>query len=135
MDDSTATGGERAQGAGGVHPASWGSQRGGGRSGGRLKPDVKVTIEGDRSHRLGGDVVTLEDMREFLVAHFEYEQQVHVANQDGGDRVLARRRELVDSATQMVVADEFYDGKPWIDLSEQALKLSLIHISEPTRPY
>ena len=55
----------------------------------------------------------------------EYEQQIHVANEDGEDRVLARRRELVDSATQMMVADEFYDGKPWIDLSEQELKKGL----------
>ena len=51
---------------------------------------------------------------------------MHITNQDGGDRVLAKRRELVDSATQMMVADEFYDGKPWVDLSEeerlQALK-------------
>ena len=50
---------------------------------------------------------------------------MHVPNEDGGDRVLARRRELVDSATQMMVADEFYDGKPWIDLSEQELKKGL----------
>ena len=33
-------------------------------------------------------------------------------NQDGRDRVLARRRYMVDSATQMTVAEEFYDGKP-----------------------
>ena len=45
--------------------------------------------------------------------YLEYEQQMHVANEDGGDRVLARRREPVDSATQMMAADEFYDGKPW----------------------
>ena len=32
-----------------------------------------------------------------------------------------RRRELVDSATQMMVADEFYDCKPWVDLSEEEL--------------
>ena len=50
---------------------------------------------------------------------------MHVANEDGGGRVLARRRELVDSATQMMVADELYDGKPWIDLSEQELKNGL----------
>ena len=49
---------------------------------------------------------------------------MHVANEDG-DRVLARRRELVDSATKIMVADEFYDGKPWIDLSEQELKKGL----------
>ena len=36
--------------------------------------------------------------------------------------MLARRRELVDSASQMMVADEFYGGKPWVDLSEQELK-------------
>ena len=39
--------------------------------------------------------------------------------------MLARRRELVDSATQMMVSDDFYDGKPWIDLSEQELKTGL----------
>ena len=50
---------------------------------------------------------------------------MHVANEDGGDCVLARRRELVDLATQMMVADEFYDGTPWIDLSEQELKKGL----------
>ena len=124
MGDYTAAGGARAQGVGGVHPASWGSQRGGGRDGGRLKPDVKVKIGGDRPTRLGGDV-TFEDMREFLVAYLEYEQQMHVANEDGGDMVLARRRELVDSATQMIVADEFYHGKPWIDLSELEIKKGL----------
>ena len=118
IGDSTAAGGMRAQGAGGVHPASWGSRRGGGRAGGGLKPDVKVATAGDRPPRFGGDV-TFDDMREILVAYLEYEQQIHVANEDAGDRVLARRRELVDSATQMMVADEFYDGKPWIDLSEQ----------------
>ena len=90
IDDSTAAGGARAQGAGRVHPASWGSQRGGGRAGGRLKPDVKVTIGGDRPPRLCGDVVTFEDMREFLVAFLEYEQQIRVANEDGGDRVLEK---------------------------------------------
>ena len=61
---------------------------------------------------MGGDVVTFEDMRELFVSYLEYEQQMHVANEDGVDSVLARRRELVDSATQMMVADEFYDGKP-----------------------
>ena len=73
-DYTAAAGGAREQGAGGVHPASWASQRGGGRAGGRLKPDVKVTIGGDRPPRLGGDVVTFEDMREFPVAYLEYEQ-------------------------------------------------------------
>ena len=74
---------------------------------------------------MGGDVVTFEDMRQFLVAFMEYEEQVHVANEDGGDRALAWRRELIDSATQMMVADEFYDGKTWIDLSELELKKGL----------
>ena len=112
MVDSTAAGGGRAQRAGGVHLASWRSQRGGGRAGGRLKHDVKVTIAGDRPPRLGGDVVTFEDMRQVFVSCLEYEQRVYVANEDGVDSVLARRRELVDSATQIMVADEFYDGKP-----------------------
>ena len=39
--------------------------------------------------------------------------------------MLARRRELVDSATQMMFAEEIYDGKPWIDLSEQEQKKGL----------
>ena len=56
-----------------------------------------------------------------------------VANEDGGGRVLARRRELVDSATQMMFADEFYDGKPWIDLSEQELKNCLLYTSPSPR--
>ena len=64
-------------------------------------------------------------MREFLVAYLEYEQQMHVANDNGGDMVLARRRELVDSATQMMVTDKFCKGKPWIDLTEQELKKGL----------
>ena len=125
MNDSTAARGGRAQGAGGVHLASWGSQRGGGRAGGRLKPDVKVPIGGNRPPRLGGDGVTFEDMHESLVAFLKYEQQIRVANEDGGDRVLVRRRELVDSAMQMMDADKIYDGKPWIDLSEQELKKGL----------
>ena len=50
---------------------------------------------------------------------------MHATNEDGGDRVLARRRELVDSATQMMVADEVYDGKPCIDLSEMELTKGL----------
>ena len=51
-----------------------------------------MTIGGDRPPRLGGDVFTLEDLRGFLVAYSEYEQQIHITNQDGGDRVLERRR-------------------------------------------
>ena len=50
---------------------------------------------------------------------------MHITNQDGGDRVLARRRELVNSATQIMLADEFYDGKPWVDLSEEELMQGL----------
>ena len=80
-----------------------------------------MTIGGNRPPRLDGDVVTFEHMREFLVAYSECEQQMHITNQDGGDPVLARRRELVDSATQMMVADEFCDGKLWVDLSEEEL--------------
>ena len=89
------------------------------------EPESKVAIGGDRPPRLGGDVDTFEDMREFLVAYSEYEQQMRITNQDGGDRVLARRRELVDSATRMMMADEFYYGKPWVDLSEEELMQGL----------
>ena len=125
MEDPTAARGVRAQGTGGVCFASWGDPRGAGRAGGRLKPEVKVTIGGDRPLRLGSDVVTFEDMREFLVAYSDYEQKMHITNQDGGDRVLASRRELVDSATERMVADEFHDGKPRVDLSEEGLMQGL----------
>ena len=54
------------QGSGGVYSASWGN--GGGRAGHVLKSGVKVMIEGDKPSKLGGDAVTFEDMREFLVA-------------------------------------------------------------------
>ena len=60
-------------------------------------------------------------MREIVVAYSEYEQHMHITNQDGGDRALAKRRELVDSATHLMVADEFYDSKPWVDLSGEDL--------------
>ena len=100
-------------------------QRGEGRSGGRLKPDVKVTIGGDPPPRLGGHVFTFADMPEFLVVYLEYELLIRVANEDGRDMVLARRRELVDLATQMMVAEEFNNRKVWIDLSEQELKKRL----------
>ena len=88
-----------------------------------------MTIGGDIPPRLGGDVVTFEDMREFLVAYSEYEQQMHISNQDGGDRVLARGRRLVDSETQMMVADEFYHGKRWVDPSEEDLTQGLTGIA------
>ena len=71
---------------------------------------------------MGEDAVTVEDMRAFLVSYLEYEQRVHVPNEHGEDRALARRGELVDSATQIMVDYGFYDGKPWIDLFEQELK-------------
>ena len=64
-------------------------------------------------------------MPEIIVAYSEYVQQMHITNQDGGSRVFARRRELVDLATQMMVANEFYDGKPWVDLSEEELMQGL----------
>ena len=90
---------------------------------------MKRTIGGDRPPRWGGDVVTFEDMREFLVAYSTYEPQMHIINQDGGGRVLARRRELVDSTTQLMVADEFYDGKPWVDLSEEEVMQGLMRFA------
>ena len=64
-----------------------------------------MIIGGDRPPSLGGDVVTFEDMPESLVAHLEYEQQMHVTYEYGGDRTLAKRHKLVDSATQVMVAD------------------------------
>ena len=124
-EDRTAARRAQAQGAGGVHSASWGNPRGGGRAVGGLRPEVKVTMGEDRPPTLGGDVVAFEDMREFLVAYSAYEQQMHITNQDGGDRVLARRREPVDLATQIMVADGFYDGKRWVDLSEEELMQGL----------
>ena len=125
MGDYTDAGEARPQGAGGVHSASFGSPRGGGRAGGRLTSEVKVTIGGNTAPRLGGDVVIFEDMRELLVAYLENGQQMHFTREDGRDRVLARRRELMDSSSQMMVDGEFNDGRPWIDLSQQELKNGL----------
>ena len=76
---------------------------------------------GGRPPKLGGDAATFEDISKFLVAYSEYKQQMRITNQHGGQGVLGRTRELVDSTNQMVVADEFYDGKPWTDLSEEEL--------------
>ena len=61
-------------------------------------------------------------MHEFLVAYSEYEQQVHDTNQDGRDLVPTGKRELVYSAT---LTDEFYDGKPWVDVFEEELMQGL----------
>ena len=70
MNDSTAARGGRAQGAGGVHLASWGSQRGGGRAGGRLKLDGKVTNRGRQTAQVvWGCCYLRRRMREFLVAY------------------------------------------------------------------
>ena len=71
-----------------------------------------MTIGEARRLRLGRDVVTFENIRECIVAYLDYEQQMHVANYYGGDRLLPRRRELVRSATEMMVAEEFCDSKP-----------------------
>ena len=60
---------------------------------------------------MGGDVVSFEHMREFHVAYTEYEQQMKITKKNiVGGRVLARRRDLVDSASQTMVTDEFYDS-------------------------
>ena len=91
MEDPTAVKETRAQGADGVHSARWGNPGGAGRVGGRLKPEIKVTIEGDILPRLGGDIVAFEDIRGFLVVYSESEQQMRITNQHGEDRVLARR--------------------------------------------
>ena len=71
MRDPTAAGGAQGQGDDGVRCAYWGSYRGGGRASGGLKPEIKVTIGGDRPSGLGGDAVTFEDMRELLVCLLE----------------------------------------------------------------
>ena len=70
MKDPTAARGARAQGADGVHSASWGNPRCGGRAGGRLKPEIRVTIGGDRLPRLGD--VTFKNLREFLVTYLQF---------------------------------------------------------------
>ena len=124
MGDSTTASVTRAQGIGGVHPACWGSDGDGDRAGSRLKPNVKVTTGGDTLPRVRGNVVIFENMREIFVAYLDYEQQMHVTNEDG-EEGGSRRRELVDSVTQMMVAGGFYDDKPWIDLSDLELRKGL----------
>ena len=113
MGAPTVSGRARAQDAGGIYSACWGNLRGGGPTSTRLKPNVKVTIAGDRLPRLGGDVATFEATRKFLVAYSEYEHEKLIKNQNGGDPVLARRREI-DLATQRMMVD-VYDGKPWVN--------------------
>ena len=93
MEDPPAARGAQLQGADIIHSAIWGNPRGGGRVRGRLQSKVKVTMGGDKPHKLGSDDVTLEDMREGFVASSEYEQQMHITNEVGRDRVLARRRD------------------------------------------
>ena len=63
MGDPTAAGGARPKGAGRVHSASRGSHTVGGRAGGWLTPEGKLTIEGDDPFRSGCDAATFEDMR------------------------------------------------------------------------
>ena len=57
----------------------------------------------------------------FLFAYSKYKQKTHITNRGGGDRVPARRQQVVYAVTQTMVVDEFYDGKPWVDLSEEEL--------------
>ena len=87
----TTTSGERAQGAGGIHSAGWGKKGDGGRAGGWTKTHAKVTIAGNRPPRLGGDSVSIEDMREILVAYSDYEQHVRISNRDEEYLVRARK--------------------------------------------
>ena len=81
-----------------------------------------MTIEEDKPPMLGSGAEPSK------IAHFYFclkklgkRAGEHITNQDGGDRVLATRRELVDSATQTIVADAFYYGKPRLDLSGEEL--------------
>ena len=74
MANPTAQGGTGSPGTGGVHSAYWGSPRGRVPVGGWLKPDVNQMIETDKLHRLGGYMVTFEDMRHIVVDYSEYDQ-------------------------------------------------------------
>ena len=80
-----------------------------------------MPIAGDRPPRLGGDVDTVENLREVLVVYSEYQQQMCIPNGDGCGPVLARSRELVDSTTPMMVTGEIHNGNRWVDLSEEEL--------------
>ena len=71
-----------------------------------------MTIGRYRPPTLGGDVVIFKDKRKFLVAYVGDKKPINKQMKYGEDRVLARRRELAFSVTQMMVADEFYDGMP-----------------------
>ena len=50
---------------------------------------------------------------------------MHITYQDAGELVLARRQELIDSENLLMVANEFYNGKPRVDLSEEELMQGL----------
>ena len=119
MEDPTGVGRAQAQGDGGVHSASWGNQRGGGRAGGRLQPEVKVPIGRDRPPRLGGDAVIFDDMREFSCCVLGVQAADDYHKPRAKRPVISRKRELVDSTIQILVSNEIYDGKPRVDLSNE----------------
>ena len=57
----------------------------------------------------------------FLCPAPQCKQQMRITYQAGGNWVLARRRSPLDSATQVIVADEVYDDKASADLCEEEL--------------
>ena len=55
----------------------------------------------------------------------EYEQQMGIIFEYGGNKVLAGKRELLDSETHVMVAVKFYDDKATVDLSGEEVTKAL----------
>ena len=113
------------QGDGGVYSEYWGNHRGGGQSRCLLTPEVDVTIGGDCLPKVFCGVIAFQQYREIILACPDYEQQMGIIFEFIGDKVLAGKRELLDSETHVMVADEVYDDKAAVDLSAEELTKAL----------
>ena len=54
-----------------------------------------------------------------------YEQQMRIIFEYGGDMMLAEKRDILDSETHVMVADEVYDDKATVGLSDEEPKKAL----------
>ena len=75
-------------------------------------------------------------------AHFDYVETVgfdydqrHVIEMQARETVLSEMRELFPDWSDKIGQDHIVDLSALGQISETSLTLSLIHISEPTRPY
>ena len=65
----------------------------------------------------------------FLTRSTSSRYLILITNKYGGQRALSKRRNPVDSATQIMVAYDVYAGKAFVDLSEEELGIGLTKIA------